>query len=74
MEDSAKYHMALCKFRNEIVTKKTYELLLKEINKELGKHQAIAKTGVIVDTNITVRPLAPKMGPYLRSSRPEGGG
>ncbi|XOD67311.1 MAG: hypothetical protein ACMUEL_04925 [Flavobacteriales bacterium Tduv] len=36
-------------FRNEIVAKKVYEFLLKKINKELGKHQAIVKTGVIVN-------------------------
>ncbi|XOD67034.1 MAG: hypothetical protein ACMUEL_03220 [Flavobacteriales bacterium Tduv] len=45
-----------------IVAKKTYESLLKKINKVLEKHQAIVKTGVIVDASITVRPFPPKGG------------
>ncbi|XOD66943.1 MAG: hypothetical protein ACMUEL_02675 [Flavobacteriales bacterium Tduv] len=40
-----------------------YDLLLKKINKELGKHQAIVKTGVIVDASIIVSALAPKGSP-----------
>ncbi|XOD68050.1 MAG: hypothetical protein ACMUEL_09330 [Flavobacteriales bacterium Tduv] len=51
-------------FRNEIVAKKAYEPLLKKINKELEKNQAIVKTGVIVDASITVSPFASK-GVYL---------
>ncbi|XOD67263.1 MAG: hypothetical protein ACMUEL_04630 [Flavobacteriales bacterium Tduv] len=47
-------HPTLCIFRNEIVAKKAYEILLKKINKELEKYQAIVKTGVIVDDSITV--------------------
>ncbi|XOD67273.1 MAG: hypothetical protein ACMUEL_04715 [Flavobacteriales bacterium Tduv] len=53
-------HTILCRFLNEIVAKKAYERLLKNINKELEKHQAIVKTGVIVDANITVSPFSPK--------------
>ncbi|XOD68124.1 MAG: hypothetical protein ACMUEL_09765 [Flavobacteriales bacterium Tduv] len=34
-------HTTLCRFRNEIVVKKTYKRLFKNINKELEKHQAI---------------------------------
>ncbi|XOD66974.1 MAG: transposase [Flavobacteriales bacterium Tduv] len=60
LENQIPDHTTLCKFRNEIVDKKSYELLLKKINKELEKHQAIVKTGVIVDAIITVSPLAPK--------------
>ncbi|XOD66631.1 MAG: hypothetical protein ACMUEL_00845 [Flavobacteriales bacterium Tduv] len=62
---------SLCRFCNEIVAKKAYELLLKEINKELKKHQAIVKTGMIVDASITVTPLCSKEGSYLRSGRIE---
>ncbi|XOD67341.1 MAG: transposase [Flavobacteriales bacterium Tduv] len=55
LEDYIPDHTTLCRFRNEIVAKKEYEILLKRINKELGKHQAIVKTGVIVNTSITVK-------------------
>ncbi|XOD66778.1 MAG: transposase [Flavobacteriales bacterium Tduv] len=65
LEDKIPDHTTLCKFRNEIVVKKTYEILLKKINKELERHQAIVKTGVIVDARITVRPFAPKGAPYV---------
>ncbi|XOD67481.1 MAG: hypothetical protein ACMUEL_05925 [Flavobacteriales bacterium Tduv] len=41
MEDQIPDHTILCRFRNEIVAKKAYEHLLKKINKELEKHQAI---------------------------------
>ncbi|XOD67022.1 MAG: transposase [Flavobacteriales bacterium Tduv] len=43
LEDHILNHMTLCRFRNEIVAKKAYGLLLKKINKELEKHQAIVK-------------------------------
>ncbi|XOD67142.1 MAG: transposase [Flavobacteriales bacterium Tduv] len=48
LEDQIPYYTTLCRVRNEIVAKKAYERLLKKINKELEKHQAIVKTGVIV--------------------------
>ncbi|XOD66910.1 MAG: hypothetical protein ACMUEL_02480 [Flavobacteriales bacterium Tduv] len=74
LEDQIPYHTTLCRFRNEIVTKKAYELLLKKINKDLEKHQAIVKTGVIVDASITVRFLAPKGAPiYVVKDRKEEG-
>ncbi|XOD67172.1 MAG: transposase [Flavobacteriales bacterium Tduv] len=60
LEDQIPDHTTLCRFRNEIVSQKSYESLLKKINKELVKHQAIVKTGVIVDASITVSPF------YLR--------
>ncbi|XOD67570.1 MAG: hypothetical protein ACMUEL_06455 [Flavobacteriales bacterium Tduv] len=37
MEDQIPYYTTLCRFHNEIVTEKVYELLLKKINKELEK-------------------------------------
>ncbi|XOD67792.1 MAG: hypothetical protein ACMUEL_07805 [Flavobacteriales bacterium Tduv] len=49
MEDQIPDYTTLCRFRNEIVEKKLYECLLKKINKKLEKHQAIVKTGVIVE-------------------------
>ncbi|XOD67129.1 MAG: transposase [Flavobacteriales bacterium Tduv] len=48
LEDQIPDHTTLCIIRNEIVAKKAYEVLLKKINKELEKHQAIVKIGVIV--------------------------
>ncbi|XOD68160.1 MAG: transposase [Flavobacteriales bacterium Tduv] len=43
LEEQITDHMTLCRVRNEIVAKKVYERLLKKINKELEKHQAIVK-------------------------------
>ncbi|XOD67304.1 MAG: hypothetical protein ACMUEL_04890 [Flavobacteriales bacterium Tduv] len=74
MEDKIQYYMTLCRFCNEIVAKKAYELLLKKINKELEKNQAIVKTGVIVDVSITVSSLAPKGGPTFVGGESEGRG
>ncbi|XOD68210.1 MAG: transposase [Flavobacteriales bacterium Tduv] len=74
LEDKIPNHTTLCRFRNEIVAKKAYERLLKKINKELGKHQVILKTRVIVDASITVRPFAQKGDPtYVREDRKEEG-
>ncbi|XOD68229.1 MAG: transposase [Flavobacteriales bacterium Tduv] len=36
LENQIPNHTTLCRFKNEIVAKKAYELLLKKINKELG--------------------------------------
>ncbi|XOD67451.1 MAG: transposase [Flavobacteriales bacterium Tduv] len=72
LEDQIPDHTTLCRFLNEIVTKKAYDRLLKKINKELENHQAIVKIGVIVDSSITVSLLFPKGAPYLRSQRSEG--
>ncbi|XOD67367.1 MAG: transposase [Flavobacteriales bacterium Tduv] len=68
LEDQTPDHTTLCRVRNKIVAKKAYELLLKKINKQLEKHQAIVKTGVIVDANITVSLLEPK-GDYTSVER-----
>ncbi|XOD67132.1 MAG: transposase [Flavobacteriales bacterium Tduv] len=73
LEDQIPNYTTLCRFSNEIIAKKAYELLLKKINKELGKHQAIVKIGVIVDASITVSPFFPRE-PYLRSEGSEGRG
>ncbi|XOD68121.1 MAG: hypothetical protein ACMUEL_09750 [Flavobacteriales bacterium Tduv] len=55
MEDQIPDYENLCRFRNEIVVKNTYKLLLKKINKVLEKHQEIVKTGVIIDPHIRRR-------------------
>ncbi|XOD68166.1 MAG: transposase [Flavobacteriales bacterium Tduv] len=70
LEDQIRDHITLCKFRNEIIVKKGYELLLKKINKELKKHQKIVKIGVIVDASITVKTFDYKEDPtYWRIER-----
>ncbi|XOD67278.1 MAG: transposase [Flavobacteriales bacterium Tduv] len=72
LEDQIPDHTILCRFRNEIIAKKAYELLLKKINKELEKHQAIVKTIVIVNTSITVNLFAPNGAPpYVVEERKE---
>ncbi|XOD66913.1 MAG: hypothetical protein ACMUEL_02495 [Flavobacteriales bacterium Tduv] len=72
LENQIPDHAILCRFRNEMVTKKEYELLLKKINKELEKHQAIVKIRVIVDASITVSHFAPKGTPtYVVEDRKE---
>ncbi|XOD68011.1 MAG: transposase [Flavobacteriales bacterium Tduv] len=63
LEDQIPDHINLCKERNKIIAKKAYENLLKKINQDLEKYQAIFRTGVIVDTNITVSPIAPNIEP-----------
>ncbi|XOD68018.1 MAG: transposase [Flavobacteriales bacterium Tduv] len=63
LEDQIPDHTTLCRIRNEIVTKNAYERILKKINKELEKYQAIVKTGVIVNASIAVRSFAPKVAP-----------
>ncbi|XOD67195.1 MAG: hypothetical protein ACMUEL_04245 [Flavobacteriales bacterium Tduv] len=63
LEDQISDHTILCIFLNEIIAQKGYESLLKKINKKLEKTQAILKTVVIINANITVRLLAPKVHP-----------
>ncbi|XOD66915.1 MAG: transposase [Flavobacteriales bacterium Tduv] len=67
-------HTILCGFRNEIVAKKEYESLLKKINKVLGKHQEIVKTGVIVNVSITARSFSQKRTPtyVVEAGKEEG--
>ncbi|XOD67828.1 MAG: transposase [Flavobacteriales bacterium Tduv] len=71
LEDQIPDHTNICRFCNEIVPKKAYKCLLKKINKELEKHQAILKIGVIVDSSITVSPFVPKGPTYVGEDRKE---
>ncbi|XOD68202.1 MAG: transposase [Flavobacteriales bacterium Tduv] len=43
LENQITNYTILCRFCNEIVAKKEYEFLLKNINKELENHQEIIK-------------------------------
>ncbi|XOD67598.1 MAG: transposase [Flavobacteriales bacterium Tduv] len=74
LEEKIPDYTTLCRFSNEIVAKKAYERLLKKINKKLEKHQAIVKTGVIVNASITVIPTAPNGVPtHVVKDRKEEG-
>ncbi|XOD66617.1 MAG: transposase [Flavobacteriales bacterium Tduv] len=74
LEDQTPDHTTLCRFRNEIVTKKVDEHLLKKINKGLEMNQDIVKIRVIVDPSITVSPFCSQERSYLRSGGSEGRG
>ncbi|XOD67214.1 MAG: transposase [Flavobacteriales bacterium Tduv] len=74
LEDQIPDHTTLCRFRNEIVAKKAYERLLKKINKELKKHQAIVKTEMIVNASITSESPCTQGAPnYVVKDRKEEG-
>ncbi|XOD66839.1 MAG: transposase [Flavobacteriales bacterium Tduv] len=74
LEDQILDHTTLCRFLNENSSKKAYESLLKKVNKGLEKHQAIVKTGMIVDSSITVSYFSPKGAPiYVLEDRKEEG-
>ncbi|XOD67081.1 MAG: transposase [Flavobacteriales bacterium Tduv] len=74
LENQILDHTTLCIIRNEIVAKKAYDRLLKKINKELEKYQAILKIEAIVDASITMRPIAPKGAPtYVVKHRKDNG-
>lgn len=63
LEDQIPDHTTLCRFRNELVSKKAYERLLKKINEQLEKHRVIVKTEVMIDASITQSPFSPKGNP-----------
>jgi IS5 family transposase len=60
LEQTAPDHSTLSRFRSIMTDKKAYEKLLKELNKQLTKHQIIVKSGVIVDASVIDTPLKPK--------------
>ncbi|XOD67346.1 MAG: transposase [Flavobacteriales bacterium Tduv] len=74
LEDHIPDRTVLFVFCNEIVAKKAYDRLLKKINKELKKNQAIVKEGVIVETSITVKATWHQVGFYrVEEDRKEEG-
>jgi len=64
LEDSVPDHSTLSRFRSELAGKKSYDRLLRKINKQLEKQGAKLKKGkTIVDASITISPLSPKQSP-----------
>lgn len=53
-------HSTLSRFRSAMTKSGAFELLFKEINKQLESHQIIVKTGAIVDASVIDTPLRPK--------------
>ncbi len=53
-------HSTLSRFRSIMTKAKAYEILFKEINRQLEAHEIIVKTGVIVDASVIDTPLKPK--------------
>lgn len=53
-------HSTLSRFRTSMTKVGAYEILFKEINSQLEKHQIIVKTGAIVDASVIDTPLRPK--------------
>ena len=60
IEDSVPDHSTLSRFRTELTQKKSYDRLLKKINRQLTSHQLIIKGGVKVDASLTESPFNPK--------------
>lgn len=60
IEDSVPDHSTLSRFRKELSSKKSYDRLLRKINKQLGQHKLIVKGGTKVDASITESPFNPK--------------
>lgn len=60
LEQTAPDHSTLSRFRSIMTEKKAYKKLLKELNRQLAKHQIIIKKGVIVDASVVDTHLKPK--------------
>ena len=53
-------HSTLSRFRSAMTKSGAFELLFKEVNRQLESHQIIVKTGAIVDASVIDTPLRPK--------------
>ena len=53
-------HSTLSRFRTAMTKATAYELLFKEINRQLEAHKIIIKTGAIIDASVIDTPLKPK--------------
>jgi len=60
IEQTAPDHSTVSRFRTHMTQANAYELLFKEINKQLEQHNIIVKTGAIVDASVIDTPLRPK--------------
>lgn len=53
-------HSTLSRFRSAMTKSHAFELLFKEVNRQLESHQIIVKTGAIIDASVIDTPLRPK--------------
>ena len=60
IEQASPDHSTLSRFRTALTKTKTFERLFYSINSQLGSHNIIVKTGVIVDASVIDTPLRPK--------------
>lgn len=60
IEQVAPDHSTLSRFRTAMSKAGAFDILFKEINKQLEAHQIIVKTGAIVDASVIDTPLRPK--------------
>ena len=64
IEDSVPDHSVLSRFRSELTQKKSFDRLLKKINRQLADHQVVVHRGTgIIDASITESPFCPKGKP-----------
>lgn len=60
LEDQVPDHSVISRFRTELTSKKGWEPLFEEVNRQLESHHIIVKAGLIVDASVTNTPLKPK--------------
>jgi IS5 family transposase len=61
IEDNVPDHRVLSRFRTELTGKKSFDRLLKNINRQLVAHKVIVRNGTgIVDATLTDTPCCPK--------------
>jgi len=53
-------HSTLSRFRSSMTKSGAFELLFKEVNRQLENHKILVKTGAIVDASVVDTPLRPK--------------
>lgn len=53
-------HSTLSRFRSAMTESNAFELLFKQVNRQLESHQIIVKTGAIIDASVIDTPLRPK--------------
>ncbi|MCP4055469.1 MAG: IS5 family transposase [Mesoflavibacter sp.] len=53
-------HSTLSRFRTALTKANAFEVLFKEINKQLEQHKIIVKKGAIIDASVIETPLQPK--------------
>lgn len=60
IEQASPDHSTLSRFRTSLTKTGTFEILFKEINRQLEQHNIIIKTGAIIDASVIDTPLRPK--------------